>query len=162
MLTASIICREALCCFTNELRCATDHKVPEPPHLDMTPSPRPGVHYTNIAVGDEELERELDYLAGRYIYPCMVLFARRLRNVNLSLEFMECPKQYQTANERFHNVAMRVVINDTMPIGRQIGLKAKRKEYYDIADDALKTGLCTNVILFTVCERGYTHYIPTA
>lgn len=153
-LTALAICREALMVLTRELVEPTLTEIKEPARFDMQ-NPRWGVHYANFAIPEEDLGLCLGDFSDRYISPCMILFRRRLVAVPISDKFTVRPMGVDVANEAWNGVALRTII-DHRPIGDRQDLApiAKPMQYYDIADDQLKTGPCAVMVHFTVCEPG--------
>lgn len=158
-LSATMIGREALRLLRNEIMSPTLYDANNPPDFDMK-EPRPGIYYATAALRRNSLDLSLEDFSERFIWPAMRRLAQKVSGVPLGEEYMELPRGLEdAANDHFDGIAMRTCISLKWPVlERKKGVWARIAEYYDIATDHMKTGLCSIVVVFTVHEPGMEKY----
>lgn len=157
-LSASIICREAVRLLRNEISHPTKGAMMGIASFEWT-SPREGLFYESVAIADYDLEKSLGDFSEQFIWPAMRKMAKQVGNKSIGAEFMELPKGVIDAvNERFDGVALRTVINN-VPVRAEFKGWSRTISYYDLEDDAIKSGPCGIMVLFTAHEPGKEKYL---
>ena len=160
-LNATILGREALRLLHNEIRKPTPDEGPWPGSFKLN-DPREGVFYANVGLEEGTLDAPLEGVSQHFVWPAMRRLAQKVKGIPLGDEFMELPKGFDdVANDCFGGIAMRTIINKTMPWNGERHVWRRMAEYYDIAEDRLKTGPCGICLHFTVHKPGAATYIPT-